>query len=226
MVTGTLGMLSSTFAPRIGLLESSRLPTLARRAGISATEFACLVACGALAAFATGFIHLSLHVPGHAILRGALPMAMGFAFVPRRSAGIIMALVAGFTASLMSVGHVGVFPPTSMLSVLALGPVLDLALLGKPLCWQLYVRFATGGAVANLLAFGLRMVGLQLGIETGGAGGGGGHGGGNGGGGGGLQAMTFGWPALVSFLICGGLAGLISGAVWFRARVHDDLRRN
>ncbi|HEX4416145.1 MAG TPA: hypothetical protein VH107_21110 [Lacipirellulaceae bacterium] len=216
-------MLSSTFAPQIGLQESSRLPSLARRAGISAAELACLVACGALAAFAVGFIHLSLRVPGHAILRGALPMAMGFALVPRRSAGIITALAAGITASLMSAAQVGVFPATSMLSVLALGPVLDLALLGKPLGWQLYVRFATAGAVANLLAFGLKMAGLQLGIETGGHGGGGG--GGHGGGGGG-QLMTFGWTALVSFLICGGLAGLVSGAVWFRARVHDDLRRN
>jgi uncharacterized membrane protein YgcG len=237
MKTGAANMLSSTFAPQIGLRESSRLPTLSRGAGISAAELACLAVCGVLAAFAVGFIHLSLRVPGHAILRGAVPMAMGLALVPRRWAGIIMAIVAGTTATAMSAAHVGVFPATSMLSVLALGPVLDLALLGKPLGWQLYARFAAAGAVANLLAFGLKFAGLQLGIETGGRGGGGGggfggggYGGGRGfGGGGGMgggQVMSFGWTALLSFLLCGALAGLISGAIWFRARVHDDLRRN
>ncbi len=176
-----------------------------------------------LAAFAVGLLHPALRVPGHAILRGALPMAMGLALVPRRSAGIIMAVGAGATSLAMSAAHIGVFPATSMLGVLALGPVLDLALLGQSAGWKLYLRFAAGGAVANLVAFVLRTAGLQLGIESGGHGGGGG---GNGMGGGAGQLTNYGSTALVSFLICGALAGLVSGAAWFRARVYDDLRRN
>jgi uncharacterized membrane protein YgcG len=217
----------NAFAEKPSLRVASRLPAIARTANVSVAEFACLFVCGGLAALAIGLLHPAIRVPGHAILRGALPMAMGLALVPRRSAGIIMAIGAGAASVAMSAAHVGVFPTTSMLSVLALGPVLDLALLGKSVGWKLYLRFAAAGAVANLLAFALRIAGLQLGIETGGHGGGGGGGGnGMGGGSGGGQLINFGWMALVSFLICGALAGLVSGAVWFRARVHDDLRRN
>ena len=218
----------NAFAEKPSLRVASRLPAIARTANVSVAELACLFVCGGLAAIAIGLLHPAIRVPGHAILRGALPMAMGLALVPRRSAGIIMAIGAGVTSVAMSAAHLDVFPATSMLSVLALGPVLDLALLGQSVGWKLYFRFAAAGAVANLLAFALRMAGLQLGIETGGGDGGGGGGGGNGmgGGGGGGQLMTFGWMALASFLICGALAGLISGAVWFAAPVHDDLRRN
>jgi hypothetical protein len=99
-----------------------------------------------------------------------------------------MAIGAGITSTAMSAAHVGTFPATSMVSILALGPILDFALLGHSSGWRLYLRFAAAGAATNLLAFGS--------------------------------------AALVSFLICGALAGLIGATVWFRFRVHDDLRRN
>ncbi len=85
-------MLATAFAPQLSLRDSSRVPAISRAAGLSAVELACLLACGAAAAAAIGCLHLSLRVPGHAILRGALPMAMGLALVPRRSAGIVMAV--------------------------------------------------------------------------------------------------------------------------------------
>jgi hypothetical protein len=199
-------MLAAAFAPQSGLRDSSRLRAISHSTGISAAELASLFACGVLAALAVGFVHPSLRVPGHAILRGAIPMAMGLALVPRRLSGLVMAIGAGITAAAMSFAHVGTFPATSMVSVLALGPVLDLALLGRSAGWRLYLRFAAAGAVANLLAFALKLAGFKLGIEMAG-----------GGGGGGGQLMNFGSFAIVSFLLCGALAGLISAAIWFRA---------
>src|SRR5262245_40285710 len=103
-------MLGTTFAPQTSLRDSSRVPVLSRAAGISAAELACLLVCGALAALAVGFLHVSLRVPGHAILRGAIPMAMGLALVPRRWAGFIMAISAGITASAMNAVQIGTFP--------------------------------------------------------------------------------------------------------------------
>jgi hypothetical protein len=146
-------------------------------------------------------------------------MAMGLALVPRRLSGLVMAIGAGITSTAMSVAHLGTFPATSMVSILALGPILDFALLGHSSGWRLYLRFAAAGAATNLLAFTLKIAGFYLEIETGGGGIGSGRGGGG-------QMLAFGSAALVSFLICGALAGLIGATVWFRFRVHDDLRRN
>lgn len=204
-------MLGTAFATKLNLRDSSRVPALSRAAGISAVELACLFACGALAALAVGLLHLSLHIPGHAILRGVLPMAMGLALVPRRWAGIVMAIGAGVTATAMSAGQIGSFPPTALLSVLALGSVLDVALLGGSKGWRLYARFVFGGAAANLLAFALKTAGVQLGIEVVRGSG---------------RFMSFGSLAFVSYILCGALAGFIGAAAWFRNRVDNDLRRN
>ena len=95
-------MLDAVFAPQIGLKDSSRLPSISRSTSITAAELACLIVCGAIAALAVGLLHLQIRVPGHAILRGAFPMAPGIALVPRRGAGLIMAIAAGITATAMS----------------------------------------------------------------------------------------------------------------------------
>jgi hypothetical protein len=206
-------MFGNAFAAHAGLRECSRVLVLSRENRISAAEIACLLVCGGLAALAIGLFHPSLRLPGHAILRGALPMGMGFAIVPRRWSGSIMAIGALVAGMGMSAGGIGSFPPTAMLSVLALGPILDTALVGHCVGWLLYFRFALAGAVANLLALSLKLAGFQLGIETGG--GGGGH------------VLWFGMPVVfTSYVLCGALAGLIGAALWFRFRVNDDLRRN
>jgi hypothetical protein len=178
---------------------------------MSTTELACLLACGALAAVTIGALHLSLRVPGHAILRGALPMTLGLALVPRHWAGTIMAVGTGITAAAMTFANIGSFPSTAILSVFALGPVLDVALLGKSTGWRLYGRFIAAGVVANLFAFALKMAGVQIGIDAlGGSG----------------QFLRLGWLAVVSYIICGALAGFLGAAACFRARVGDDLRRH
>jgi hypothetical protein len=212
-------MQMNVFASKPSLRNASRLPALSDELRISATEIACLLGCGMLAAVAVGFGNQIIRgVPGHAILRGVLPMALGLALVPRRSAGMTMSLSAGLTAAVMSWQGVGRFQPAAILSVVVLGPVLDAALAGH---WWLYARFFAAGAIANLLAFAMRFSMAFLGWQAGGGGGGRGGGGGTGGGGG-QQFMDFWSAALVSFLVCGALAGLVSAAVWFRMRVNNS----
>ena len=71
-----------------GLWERSRLRWLASSAEQSrALELAFLVACGFLAALASGYLAFRLCMPGHAILRAVFPMALGLAAVPRRVRG-------------------------------------------------------------------------------------------------------------------------------------------
>jgi hypothetical protein len=205
-------MQSIVFAPQSSLRASSRLPALSRSASVSAMEVACLVACGVLAALAIGFLHHSLRMPGHAIIRGALPMAMGLALVPRRSAGTVMAIGAGITAAGLTAMNVGSFPVPAMLSVLVLGPVLDVALIGQSTGWRLYVKFVLAGAIANLLAYALKVAGVWLGIGIFS--------------GGGYFARLSLAAVIASYVLCGALAGLLGAAVCFRARGGDDLRRD
>jgi hypothetical protein len=198
------------FATKPTLRTASRLPTLSREARVSAAELTCLLACGALAVLCVAiFQQMRLPIPGNSILRAVLPMAMGLALVPRRSAGTVMAFGAGLTAAAMSLGHVGRFPPAAVISVVVFGPVLDAALAGQPSGWRLYARFAAAGALANLLAFAVRFATSWLGWDLAGS----------------RQFTDFWLSALPSFVLCGALAGLVSAAVWFRLRVDDDLRR-
>jgi hypothetical protein len=193
-------MLSTAFAPRTSLREASRLPAISRDVQVSAVEIGLLLACGALSAVAVGMLQLRMGVPGHAILRGVVPMALGLALVPRRSAGTVMAGGASVTAALMLMGGFGRFQPAALLSMLLLGPVLDVALIGRPTGWRLYARFIAAGVAANCAAFATRFAVAFLGYRLQG----------------GRQFMEFWHTALGSFVICGAIAGLVSAALWFR----------
>jgi hypothetical protein len=193
-------MFANAFATKTNLQDASRLPVWSRDARVSAAEVATLLACGALAAFAVGAFHLQIRVPGHAILRGVIPLALGFALVPRQSSGMLMSVGAGLAAAAMSWGHIGRFPPAAILSIVALGPVLDLALAGEPRGWRLYARFVVAGALTNLLAFAIRFGTVLAGWDFRGS----------------RQFTEFWQFALFTFAICGAIAGLISAALWFR----------
>jgi hypothetical protein len=117
----------------------------------------------------------------------------------------------GLTAAALSFGQIGAFPTTALLSVLAIGPLLDFALLGERKGPHLYARFILGGAAANLLAFGLKSISAFLGWNMAG---------------GGNFARFSTAVSLTSYILCGALAGLFGAAVWFRFRECDDLRRN
>ncbi len=214
------------FAPAANLRQASRLPALPRTVDrISASEFALLLACGALAAMAVCGLHLSFRVPGHAILRAVFPMAAGLAIVPRRAAGAVMAASALFTTAALRLGNLGEIQFAALVSLLVFGPMLDLALVGAPVGWKLYTRFAAAGAAANLVAFAVRYAFALL-FARGGRGNTMGGGMENNGGfgqlAGGLDFLSF-WPlALLTFTLCGAAAGGVSAAVWFRLRVSED----
>jgi hypothetical protein len=200
----------NTFAAKSNLQSASRVPGVASDAGVSVAEIGCLLACGAASALAVGLIHRSMGVPGIAILRGLLPLALGFALVPRRSAGTVMSTGAAATAAILMGAHVGEFQVPALAGILSLGPVLDLALAGHPQGWRIYFRFAAGGVVANLIAFSSKLVAAFFGWHFPGSG----------------RVNHFWSISLGSFLLCGAAAGLISAVIWFRARVADDLRRS
>lgn len=201
----------NVFAAKPDLRDASRVRNLSGMDRISAVECLCLFACGAASMLLMGTLHgLRIPFPGNAILRGTLATALGFAVVPRRSAGTLMSIGAFTMAGIMNWLDVGKFPQAAVLSVGLLGPMLDLALFGRPRGWQLYFRFMVGGAAANMLAYSLKVTAWRFRFDPAS-----GH-----------NFEVFGWTACVWFAVFGALAGLISAVIWFRIRVADDLRRN
>jgi hypothetical protein len=113
---------------------------------------------------------------------------------------MVMGSGAGVAAGMMMMSGFGRFQPAALLSVLLLGPVLDVALSGRPTGWRLYARFVAAGVVANCAAFATRFAVAVLGYRLQG----------------GRQFLEFWQAALGSFLVCGAVAGLVSAALWFR----------
>jgi hypothetical protein len=210
------------------LAAAARL-TLPRRgqAAVSVVELTTLVMLGALAAIATSFAMGGLRLPGHAILRGTLPLIFGLSLVPRRTAGTVMSMAAATTFAALRMGGLGLPNPAAWVGLLCLGPAMDAAVAGARGGWRLYTRFAAAGLVANLAAFAVRMASTPLGAAAAGhipgSGGGRGMGGGHGmGRGGGPSVVDF-WPtALASFALFGAIAGLVCAMIWFRARPRAE----
>jgi hypothetical protein len=221
-----------------GLADAARwrLPR-ARSGGLSTAEIVALVDLGIIAALLTCLPLVGLRLPGHAILRGALPVMLGLSLVPRRSSGSIMSLAAAATFVFMAVLGPGAPNVAAWAGLLCLGPAADVALAGAKPGWILYARCALAGLAANLVSFAVRiatgpkLVALSAATGTGawapgsGMGGGRGVGGGMGTGGGrglGMPVEQFWLPALLSFAVCGAVAGLICAAIWFRSRPRHD----
>jgi hypothetical protein len=184
------------------LLSAARLSAWAapgRR--ISLREIVLLALCGAGAALLVALVPWNLRIPGHAILRVALPMALGLALVPRRASGSIMAAAGGAVAATLAAAGLGHAQPAAIAGLVAIGPALDLATSAGWSGWRLYAGFVMAGAMANLLAFGVRFSTAWLAIDPARSRAG---------------SMNWGW-ALVSFILCGAVAGLIGAALCFRA---------
>lgn len=197
------------FLPATNVWRSSRLQVLPRPGErITALEVTVLVACGALAAVAVATLASPIRVPGHAILRAVFPMAAGLALVPRRGAGATMAVGAVLGALTLRLGGYGVIQPAAMMGLVALGPAIDLAMARAPGGWRLYLRLAAAGAAVNVLAWVVRFAFAATVVSAGrGGGAGAGH-----------DFYDF-WPAaLASYALCGAVAGLVSGAAWFRLK--------
>ena len=191
-----------------GLSEGSRLGRLASPGDqIRTAEFVFLAGCGFVAAVASGYLDFRLRIPGHAILRAVFPMALGLALVPRRGSGTVM----GASALLTGLGLQTLFP-TGGLSLGALtsltltGPLLDLSLRCARGGLRLYAGFALAGMCANLVAFLIRGGAKALGLEHLGA----------------RPLSEWALQAGITYAVCGLLAGLISGVIWFQTTRPRD----
>jgi hypothetical protein len=139
-----------------------------------------------------------MRIPGHSILRTVLPFLLGLALVPRAGSGSIMSFGAGISAGVLALfdqrNGLG-----SMTSLVLLGPALDLAVTNARANWLLYVRFAAAGLFVNLAAFAVKMSAKTFEINLGG----------------GRELTSWLSVAAISYPLCGLVAGLLSGLVWF-----------
>jgi hypothetical protein len=158
---------------------------------ISAMEVVVLIVLGVGSAVASAMMKLGLGIPGHNILRVVLPMALGLALVPRRGSASIMNLsgvAGGGVFWLAGARGMGV---GAMTSLGLTGFLMDLALVGARSGRAVYVRLALAGLAANMLAFAAKAFSEQR--------------------------LTEWLPrAIVSYPVCGILAGLIGAAACFR----------
>jgi hypothetical protein len=193
------------FSPILGVHEglgaAGRLRAIARGGErISAAELALLCLLGISAALLSAFVRLRLGISGHNIIRVIFPMALGLAMVPRRGAATVMAASGTAAAGILMLFGTRGIGAGAVTSLALTGLLLDVALLGARSGGSVYVRLTLAGTAANLLAFLMRG-GAKLFLA--------GH----------LEGIPWAlwWPkALITYPICGALAGLISAAVWFR----------
>ncbi len=192
-----------------GLKSTTRLRALTSGSEvISGREWLILFLAGGLAAYASVMVEFGLRIPGHAILRVVFPMAVGLALVPRRGAGLAMGGFAfltalGLTGSGIS-GEPLSFGATTSLTIT--GPILDWTLRRTNGGWKQYWAFALAGLTSNLIAFAVKASSKAFsnGLLP--------H----------KQLAVWFPKAVVTYTICGILAGLISGSVWFYARKKQE----
>jgi len=194
---------------RRGLAGSSRLPVLAQQdRQLQLAEVVWLLMVGSTAACAAAFLDFGLRIPGHAIIRPMLPMALGLAVAPRQMAGTVMGTGALATALLLRVGWSGAIGAGAITSLALVGPLMDLALWGAGGGWRLYLRFALWGLACNLAALTVRAGVKLFAVE-------------------GLGKRPFDlWfsQAVVTYVVCGVFAGLLSAWICFRFQepgAHD-----
>ncbi len=196
-------MPSAVLSIHPGLRGSSRLaPLVNRRERISAREAALLLLVGAAAAATALLPDLRLGIPGHAILRTVFPLALGLALVPRRGSGLVMGGSALATASVLKFGGLGGMGLGALTSLVLTGPLLDLAVLKARRGWHLYLGLVLAALATNLVAFLTRGGAKALALD-------GGHG---------RHAGVWWHQAIITYPVCGILAGLLSAIVWFQLR--------
>lgn len=188
-----------------GLRATSRLPPLgAGRETVRRLELAALALAGTAAALLTHLLRLHLGIPGSSIVFTIVPLALGFALVPRRGAGAVMSGAALATTAVLGFAGVRLDGIGAVTSLIVTGPLLDLAWRwGQAGGWRLYRGFVLAGAAGNAAAFAVRAGAKLLELPGGIVGG----------------SFHVWWPrAVVSYSAAGLLAGLAAAAAWFRLR--------
>jgi hypothetical protein len=150
-------------------------------------------------------VKLRLGIPGHSIVLAAVPMALGIALTPRRTAGCVMSAGALGTAGLLTATGGGEFGSGSFVSLSLLGPMMDLALDGVRGGRRVYGALILAGLTTNLLALASRAVPKVLGLDVG------------------ARQWDRWWLlASVTYTLSGIIAGLLGAICWF----HFNDRKN
>jgi hypothetical protein len=168
---------------------------------ISVSEVLVLFLCGAVSASVIAFVRLGLRLPGHSIVLSMIPMALGLALAPRRFGGFLMSAGAFATASAYTGAGLAQFGSGAFVSLCLMGPMMDLALTKVRSGWRLYLGLLLAGIGSNLMALASRGVGKLLGLDPG--------------------TRPFGswWTqAIVTYTLCGALAGLLGALCFFHFR--------
>jgi len=184
--------------------SSSRLWKQSTTDSTVTRDLLILVSSGVLAAACSTFVKLHLSIPGHAILKVILPMCLGYAAAPRRSAGTIM----GVSALVSTIFFRGLFSMEpglgigSFTSLILFGPVLDLFARSLQRPVSAWFHLAAAGLITNAGAFFVRGSFKIFGRDDA------------------VQKIFTVWlsTAYASYAICGLLAGLICGVIFFRAK--------
>jgi len=194
-------MVNDWFAVHDGLVSAARFPSLARaRNRISAIELLLLLSCGVAAAAAVAYVKLSLRIPGHSIVLAALPMVLGLSLAPRRLAGSVMSAGAIGAAWLLSAVGGASFGSGSSVSLLLIGPMMDIAVRHARGGWRVYAALILAGVATNLLALGSRAAFKVLGLDLAA----------------GARPFDSWWlQASVTYTLSGVVAGLFGALCWF-----------
>src|SRR5574340_450164 len=200
-------MRSAILSVHEGLGISRRLPLMVRgEARISGAELAVLAFLGVCAALLSTVVRLNLGLPGHNIIRVVFPMALGMALVPRCGAASLVGLSGMGAALALTAGRAGGLGVGAATSLALTGLLVDLALVGARSGRSIYVRLTLAGLVANLAALAVRGGSKLLagGMVDG-------------------LPLELWWPkAVLTYPLCGLLAGLLSAAVWFRVSARQS----
>ena len=191
-----------------GLRGASRLYGLTRDSdSVTTVELLTLVGTGVLAAALSTLVDLHLRVPGHAILKVVFPISAGLALVPRSGAGTVLCGSALATAlCLRGLGLGGSGPGFGALtSLTAIGPLLDWTLRHAKPGRSVYLSVMLAGLFANLAALAVKASLKGFGLEPAG----------------GRTLSVWLSQAIVTYTLCGLVAGLLSALVWFVSRSTD-----
>lgn len=116
-----------------------------------------LICFGVIAGISVAHIKLSIGIPGHAIIKIMIPMALGLAIAPVKSAGSIMGisgLISAFIGQTLTEG-----PGTgtgAYTSLVCTGVLMDFTLYFANTGWKLYTGLMVSGLFANLIALYVR----------------------------------------------------------------------
>lgn len=194
-------LMSTASAP---WLDHAQLRQASRVAGSRALwiDLLLLVSCGIVATLMVALIDLDLKTPGHAILKGTFPIALGLALVPRRFSGFVISGTCIATLyALRSFPSLELPGGGATTSLILLGPMLDLFLWKAKPGINTYVRFGLAGLLTNALAFSVRWGGKSALIGPLGM----------------IKLDKWLTIAPITYALCGIAAGIVSAAILFRA---------